>query len=62
MPVNARKIADLKDDILSKIGDKFSEFKFYILAELKQQLKIEVAEAFKQFWCLNNMLRFVRTK
>ena len=40
-------MADLKDDILSKIDDKFSEFKLDILAELKQQLKIEVAEAFK---------------
>ena len=36
-------MADLKDDILSKIDDKFSEFKLDILAELKQQLKIEVA-------------------
>ena len=47
MPVNTRKMADLKDRILSKIDDKFCEFKFDILAELKQQLKIELAEAFK---------------
>ena len=47
MPVNIRKMADLKDEILSKIDAKFSEFKLDILAELKQQLKIEVAEAFK---------------
>ena len=47
MPVNTREMADLKDHILSKIDDKFSEFKLDILAELKQQLKIEVAEAFK---------------
>ena len=47
MPVNTRKMADLKDEILSKIDDKFSEFKLDILVELKQQLKIEVAEAFK---------------
>ena len=40
-------MADLKDEILSKIDDKFSEFKLEILAELKQQLKIEVAEKFK---------------
>ena len=38
---------DLKDEILSKIDDKFSEFELDILAELKQQLKIETAEAFK---------------
>ena len=40
-------MTDLKDDIVSKVDDKFSEFKFDILAKLKQQLKIEVAEAFK---------------
>ena len=47
MPVNTREMADLKNDILSEIDDKFSEFKLDILAELKQQLKIEVAEAFR---------------
>ena len=47
MPVNTRTMNDLKDEILSQIDDKFSEFKLDILAELKQQLKIEVAEAFK---------------
>ena len=47
MSVNARKMDDLKDEILSKIDDKFSEFELDILAELKQQLKIETAEAFK---------------
>ena len=47
MPVNTRTMNDLKDEILSKIDDKFSEFKLDILAELKQQLKIEIAEVFK---------------
>ena len=47
MPVSTRKMADLKDEILSKIDDKFSEFKLDILAELKQQLKTEVIETFK---------------
>ena len=47
MSVNTRKVADLKGEILSKIDVKFSEFKLNILAELKQQLKIEVAESFK---------------
>ena len=47
MSVNTRKMADLKDEIVSKIDDKFSEFKLDILAQLKQQLKIETAEAFK---------------
>ena len=41
------KMPDLKDEILSKIDDKFSEFKLDILAEHKQQLKIEVTEGFK---------------
>ena len=73
MPVNIRKMADLKDEILSKIDDTFSEVKLEILSALKQELKIEVAEAFKnelkkrkreseQFQCVSNMLRFVRTK
>ena len=44
MPVNTRKTADLKDEILSKIDDKFSEFNLDTLAALKQ---IEVATAFK---------------
>ena len=47
MPVNTWKITGLKDEILSKIDDKFSEFKLDILAELKQQLKTEVIETFK---------------
>ena len=47
MPVNTRKMADLKDEILSSIDDKFSGFNLDNLAELKLQLKIEVAEAFK---------------
>ena len=47
MSVNTRKMADLKSEILFKIDVKFSEFKLDILAELKQQLKIEVEESFK---------------
>ena len=45
--VNTSKMADLKGEILYETDDKFSEFKLGILAKLKQQLKIEVAEAFK---------------
>ena len=40
-------MADLKDEILSKIDVKLSKSKLDILAEFKQQLKIEVAEEFK---------------
>ena len=47
MPVNTRKMGDLKYEILSKIDEIISEFKIDILVELKQQLKIEVVEAFK---------------
>ena len=47
MPFNTWKMTGLKDEILSKIDDKYSEFKLDILAEFKQQLRIEVAEAFK---------------
>ena len=38
MPVNTRKTADLKDEILSKIDDKFLKI---------EHLKIEVAGEFK---------------
>ena len=74
MPVNMRKMADLKGEILSKIDAKFSEFKLDMLAELKQQLKIDVAEAFKnklkkreelEFQSFNSFsasTRFFRTK
>ena len=73
MPVSTGKMADLKDEILSKIDDRFSEFKLDILAEIKQQLKIEFAEAFKNelkkreqlestVLVLQQQLRFVRTK
>ena len=41
MPVNIRKMADLKDEILSKINDTFSEVKLEILSALKQELKIK---------------------
>ena len=66
-------MADFKDEILSKTDQKFSGFKLYILIELRQQLKIEDAEALKyeltkgksksqQFRCFNNILRIVKTK
>ena len=47
MPVNTRKMAGLKDEVFFKIDSKFSKFNPEILAELKQQLKSEVAEALK---------------
>ena len=42
-----RKMADLKDKILSKIDQKFNKLKLEFLSELKDQIKKEVSEAIK---------------
>ena len=47
MPAVTRKMADLKDEILSKIDKKFNELKLEFLSELKDQIKREVSEAIK---------------
>ena len=47
MPAVTRKMADLKDEILSKIDQKFNELKLEFLSELKDQIKKEVFEAIK---------------
>ena len=47
MPTVTRKKADLKDQILSKIDQKFSKLKIEFLSELKDQIKKEVSEAVK---------------
>ena len=47
MPAVARKMADLKDEILSKIDQKFNELKLEFLSELKDEIKKEVSEAVK---------------
>ena len=47
MPAVTRKMADLKDEILSKIDQKFNELKLEFLSELKDQIKKEVSEAIK---------------
>ena len=47
MSAVTRKIADLKDEILSKIDQKFNELKLEFLSELKDQIKKEVSEAIK---------------
>ena len=51
MPVNTRTMIDLKDEILSKIDDKFSEFKLDIFVELNHQL-----------WCLEQLIMKPRMK
>ena len=47
MPAVTSKITDLKDEILSKIDQKFNELKLEFLSELKDLIKIEVSEAIK---------------
>ena len=45
MPVVIRKMTDLKEEILAKIDGKFNEIKIDFLAEIKEQIKNEVAAA-----------------
>ena len=45
MPAVTRKMTDLKNDILAKIEEKFREFKFDFINEVKNQIKNEVREA-----------------
>ena len=40
-------MADLKDEILSKIDQKFNELELEFLSELKDQIKKEISEAIK---------------
>ena len=47
MPAVTRKMADLKDEILSKIDQKLNEQKLEFLSELKGRIKKEVFEASK---------------
>ena len=47
MPAVTRKMADLKDEILSKIDQKFNELKVEFLSELKDEVKKEVSGAIK---------------
>ena len=61
MPVNTRKMGGMKDEILSKIDEKFYEFKLDILAELKEQSKIEVAEALKNELTIREELQICYT-
>ena len=47
MPAVTRKMADLKDEIFSKIYQKFNKLKLEFLSELKDQIKKEDSEAIK---------------
>ena len=44
MPAVARTVADLKNDILAKIDEKFREFKSDFISEIKDQIKNKVSE------------------
>ena len=39
MPVMTRSMVDLKDEVLTKIGNKLNDFKITIIAELREQIK-----------------------
>ena len=39
------KMADLKNEILAKIDEKFREFKSDFINEIKDQIKNEISEA-----------------
>ena len=45
MPAATTKMADLKNEILAKINEKFREFKTDFINEIKDQIKNEVSEA-----------------
>ena len=45
MPAVTRKMADLKNEILAKLDEKFCEFKSDFINEIKDQIKNEVSEA-----------------
>ena len=47
MPAVTRKMADLENEILSKVDQKINELKLEFLSELKDQIKKEVSEAIK---------------
>ena len=47
MPAVTRKMADLKDKILSNIDQKFNELKLKFLSKLKDHIKKEVSEDIK---------------
>ena len=45
MPAVTRKMADLKDEILAKIDEKFREFKSDFVTKIKDQIENDVSEA-----------------
>ena len=47
MPAVTKKMADLKDEILERIDEKFREFKSDFITEFKDQIKNEVSGAIR---------------
>ena len=45
MPAVTRKMADLENEIIAKIDEKFREFNSDFINEIKDQIKNEVSEA-----------------
>ena len=43
-----RNTVDLQDEILTKINEKFRDFKIAIIAGIREQIKQEVSEAFNK--------------
>ena len=48
MPVVTSNMVDLKDETFTKINEKYNDFKIAKIAELREQIKQEVPEAFFQ--------------
>ena len=48
LPVMTRNTVDLKDEIVTKIDQKFIDFNITIMAELREQIKQKVWEALKK--------------
>ena len=48
LPALARNKVDLQDEILTKIDEKFNNFKTAIIAEIREQIKQEVSVALEK--------------
>ena len=48
IPVMTRNMVYLKGEILTKIDEKFNNFKIAIIAEIRDQIKQEVSEALEK--------------
>ena len=44
----ALSMVELKDEILTKVDEKFNDFKIAIIAKLREQIKQELSEALEK--------------